>query len=1021
MENLSIVIKDNIEENIYNAIKILSPLLDDGNTQLILINNIKTIFQIKYNHIIYEFEEEYEKFYEFCEASSFNNNLLIIEDGVVLTNQLVEEVRGFLLKYKNINIEADFKKYYCKDTYYIEKKTLVYNTRTLEKERISIEIDDFTYSSNLGINLKHNISRFIRDRKFKELYLWYKDYIMVDADVKYNFYNYIEKFKVDFQSNIIDSINRNFLVENVEIKYCEYLRLMKMLKENNVQKDYLKNVVEKNKFTEKNSYFSYFIFECFKKKKLINSVFAVIGKKTIELYIKNLFREYKDFDFYIYEFLVTIDIEAELKISNNENVLIYMELIENFYKNTSASFMDKDKKEKLIKLLIDYSKYGLYSIENNLTLDERTKKVISKLVDVKNLIESNKMKTAVDILFESGESWDVITLPARYYAQKIIYENKIHSSVFSITMIVKNEERNLERCLKSLTPLLENQLAELIIVDTGSEDKTVGIAKKYTDRIYFHPWQGNFSEARNWSISLAKGEYIFIIDADNEFDRTEIYKYIKFFRGKEYKQFNSFSFKLKNYEDENNTKFSIINQNNIFKNDGTFHYSGTVHNQPNFNNPVKNLDIIVHHYGYIMNSKEARERKFSRTGYILKKELEKKPLSLYYRYQLTKTYSLYGDHKESLNQTKLFMKILNNEPVNYNYIVYYNAASIVYLSNKLYDEAIKICDDILSINPHFIDSLYFKAISLYFKEDYRECIIYYKMYLHSLESIHKTSIINDIRLEFYSIDSKELAETDIMISYLKLQDYLQCIEYIFTKEKNKVVKYQFGVVKSYISLNKFKELAMFYKLYVHPASENDRFDFSQYIRNEIESLGNNELRILSDEFSKLNIKDKGFYLLKKSVDKREKNSLKNIIRFLAKHDMESVNIMMLERAICDAIVILINNEDSCLTLDEIIDIRKIIKDILIQILNKKSINGLNKEQILPIIFKYMDYGFLVYENSKQNLNKKEILFLENIILAFQHMKNKDLISAVRAIKNASLEDEDMANAMAIYVETIIRI
>ena len=81
----------------------------------------------------------------------------------------------------------------------------------------------------------------------------------------------------------------------------------------------------------------------------------------------------------------------------------------------------------------------------------------------------------------------------------------------SASMIVKNEEACLEKCLKSL-----KELDEIVIVDTGSTDKTAEIARKYTDK-YFpdeYVWNDNFAEARNYSIKKCSGDWIFIIDAD---------------------------------------------------------------------------------------------------------------------------------------------------------------------------------------------------------------------------------------------------------------------------------------------------------------------------------------------------------------------------------------------------------------------------------------------------------------------------------------------------------------------------
>ncbi|MDN9927270.1 glycosyltransferase, partial [Clostridioides difficile] len=86
--------------------------------------------------------------------------------------------------------------------------------------------------------------------------------------------------------------------------------------------------------------------------------------------------------------------------------------------------------------------------------------------------------------------------------------------LLSIVMIVKNEEKILEKTLKSLTTLRNSIESELIIVDTGSTDDTIKISKKYTEKVYFHNWNNDFSSMRNISKSYAKGEWLLILDAD---------------------------------------------------------------------------------------------------------------------------------------------------------------------------------------------------------------------------------------------------------------------------------------------------------------------------------------------------------------------------------------------------------------------------------------------------------------------------------------------------------------------------
>ena len=80
----------------------------------------------------------------------------------------------------------------------------------------------------------------------------------------------------------------------------------------------------------------------------------------------------------------------------------------------------------------------------------------------------------------------------------------------SLCMIVKNESKVLSRCLDSVADLVD----EIVIVDTGSTDDTVAIARLYTDRVYNFKWIDDFSAARNYAFSLCECDYIYSADAD---------------------------------------------------------------------------------------------------------------------------------------------------------------------------------------------------------------------------------------------------------------------------------------------------------------------------------------------------------------------------------------------------------------------------------------------------------------------------------------------------------------------------
>ena len=84
----------------------------------------------------------------------------------------------------------------------------------------------------------------------------------------------------------------------------------------------------------------------------------------------------------------------------------------------------------------------------------------------------------------------------------------------SACLIVRNEERSLERTLASLADLVQ----EVIVVDTGSEDGTKEVAARQGARVADFQWVDDFAAARNESLRLATGEWIFWLDADEWLD-----------------------------------------------------------------------------------------------------------------------------------------------------------------------------------------------------------------------------------------------------------------------------------------------------------------------------------------------------------------------------------------------------------------------------------------------------------------------------------------------------------------------
>ena len=90
----------------------------------------------------------------------------------------------------------------------------------------------------------------------------------------------------------------------------------------------------------------------------------------------------------------------------------------------------------------------------------------------------------------------------------------------SVCIIVKNEQNNIEHCLKCLTPYMP----EIIVVDTGSTDNTKAIASQYTDRVYDFSWINDFAVAKNFAISKATNSYVMVLDSDEFIESLDIQK-----------------------------------------------------------------------------------------------------------------------------------------------------------------------------------------------------------------------------------------------------------------------------------------------------------------------------------------------------------------------------------------------------------------------------------------------------------------------------------------------------------------
>lgn len=218
--------------------------------------------------------------------------------------------------------------------------------------------------------------------------------------------------------------------------------------------------------------------------------------------------------------------------------------------------------------------------------------------------------------------------------------------MISVCIIAKNEENTIAKCLQSL----QAYPFEIVVVDTGSTDKTKEIASQYTKNIYDFLWTGDFSEARNYSISKASNDWILVLDCDEylePFDISLLYKQLQL-----YEQ-SLGTILIKNISSQSvGTVFPNVR---IF-NKKYYYYQYKVHEQPVGIVPQSSYKVFcspisIIHTGYDLDCHNAYN-KYKRNISLLERALEdcnefSKP---YFYFQLAQSYGALHNYSDSNQQ-----------------------------------------------------------------------------------------------------------------------------------------------------------------------------------------------------------------------------------------------------------------------------------------------------------------------------------------------------------------------------------
>lgn len=293
---------------------------------------------------------------------------------------------------------------------------------------------------------------------------------------------------------------------------------------------------------------------------------------------------------------------------------------------------------------------------------------------------------------------------------------------FSFCLIVKNEGKKLDKCLSPI----KNLGQEIVIVDTGSTDNTIDIAKNYTDSIYHFDWINDFSAARNFAMEKAKNNFVFFLDAD-EYTEDYDFKYLQ-------KMINAYPSAIGQITRRNrcmskdDDEIIYVDLVERLFDKRLYLYTGAIHEQvtsrTNAQLVAYEMNWTVFHDGYIGTPEELKA-KGMRNANLLLKDLEKDPSDPYTYYQLGQSYELFNDYDNAYKYYKKGAELASDYSLKYIEIMVINYGNVL-INKKMYSEALQLDNSTFETYKSNADFVYMLANAARESGNLVKAIDYYK-------------------------------------------------------------------------------------------------------------------------------------------------------------------------------------------------------------------------------------------------------------------------------------------------------
>ncbi|MBJ6362713.1 glycosyltransferase [Paenibacillus sp. GCM10012307] len=288
----------------------------------------------------------------------------------------------------------------------------------------------------------------------------------------------------------------------------------------------------------------------------------------------------------------------------------------------------------------------------------------------------------------------------------------------SLCMIVKNEEAVIGRTLEKA----DRYVDEIVIVDTGSTDRTKEICRKHKAKIYDFKWTASFAEARNYGLGKAAGKWILWLDADEELEVEDE----QLWRSSlEQSTPLLWAVPIINYygkepADPNRAYFAA--QHRVFRNGAGLRFAGAIHEQlqvgqiPDDALELRQLPARIHHYGY-MDAITGEKNKHHRNLSLLEREKANEDYSPWVDYHLASEYYRVNQYEEAFANLNISIRRFVSAGKLPPSLIYKMKYDILLALGSI-GSAEQGIDRAIQLYPDYTDLHYYRGVILFIKEKY---------------------------------------------------------------------------------------------------------------------------------------------------------------------------------------------------------------------------------------------------------------------------------------------------------------